>query len=223
MKIFAFAGNYASEDTEGAEEDPLYAVMRPRPDGDPVWFGMPDSAETRNRKPVFVPDFDADFRLLPTVIYLIGKLGKGMPARFADRYIEAAGIGAALVAADTLRRLSAAGLPWERAVAFDRSCLCGNLEPPGAFIEYGPLEIKCGGESLTYDPARLIRPVDRLIEYLGRDHTLKNGDLLLAGLHPHGLPAVPGTRLTAFPAKDRNGIADQTDNNLRTLIDIPIR
>lgn len=173
---------------------------------------MPDSSVLRSGNPFFVPDFDSEFQIFPSICYRIGRLGKSIAGRFAHRYIDAATIAIAVVATPLLKRLRTAGMPWTRAVAFDRSCMLGNLEPIDTFIGCDQLTIKCGNHTLKYDLSSLNQPIERLIEMISADNTLKNGDLILAGLTAKGITLTPGMTLNAH-ANDLN----------KKLIDINIK
>lgn len=199
MKIFAIIHNYGPETPDSITGE-----------GETRWYEMPDSSVLRSGNPMFVPDFDTDFRAFPSVVFRIGRLGKSIAPRFAGRYIDGWTMGAAVIAVNTLASLREAGMPWTQATSFDRSCLLGNLQPIDTFYNNGVVRIGCGDISLTYDSGSLRRPVEALVETLSADNTLKNGDLILAGLTPAGLPLAPGMTLRA-----------ETDN--MNLIDINIR
>ena len=54
-------------------------------------------------------------------------------------------------------------------------------------------------------------PIGSLIAEISRDNTLKNGDIVLAALHPTGFLARIGDRLEAFEISTVNN--DNKDNN----------
>lgn len=186
MKIFAVIHNYGEE-----RHDALMG------DGDTAWYEMPDSSVLRSGNPFFVPDSDPEFLAFPSVCYRIGRLGKSIAARFAHRYIDAATAAVAVVASGRLRELRGAGMPWTAATAFDRSCLLGNLTPADTFIECREFRIECGAHKMTYDLSRLRRQAGELVEAISAENTLKNGDLILAGLPAEGIALKPGTRISA--------------------------
>ncbi|MDE5644464.1 MAG: fumarylacetoacetate hydrolase family protein [Muribaculaceae bacterium] len=201
MKIFAVIHNYGTPCPD--------ALMG---EGKTTWYEMPDSSVLRSGNPFFVPDSDTEYLAFPSVCYRIGRLGKSIAPRFARRYIDAATIAVAVVAANRLREARRDGMPWTEATAFDRSCMLGNLTPIDTFIEYGPAEIGFGDRTITYDTALLRLQADRLVEAVSTGNTLKNGDLILAGLTSEGIRLNPGMRITAEIA--------ETDMK---LIDINIR
>lgn len=165
-------------------------------DGGIVWYEIPDSAILRSGGPFFIPDFAADFRAYTATAYRIGRLGKGIARRFASRYIDASSAAAVVVAVDLLERCRRCGLPWAPAVAFDKCCWLGNFMPV---------------EALMLSEAKRIA-VEKAVEILSRDITLKTGDLILIG------EAREAMRLQApspFEIYD--------DNNKTKLLDIHIR
>lgn len=192
MKIYATIRNYGG--SEPTEE--ILAHDKPFGEGEePLFYTLPDSSLLRTGNPFFVPDFDTDFRLFPSLCIRVGRLGKGIARRFAHRYMEGWTAACAVVARGVLEGLRRGGLPWERATSFDRSCFLGNLQPIATLNECGPLRVTLGERAITYDMTLLRHGADELIERLSRDNTLKNGDLILAGLTPQGLPLNQGERL----------------------------
>lgn len=196
MKIFNVINNYGRE---GADS-PFGGIGGNGCGETPDWFEVPDSSVLKTRNPFFVPDFDTDFQFFPSIVYRIGRLGKSIARRFAGRYTESVGIGGAIVATGLLERLRAAGMPWTRATAFDRCCILGNLVPIDSLIEMKEVRVECGASEIVYRAEDLRHGIETIIELISADNTLKNGDLVFAGLAPRGLPLKPGTRLTATNA-----------------------
>lgn len=201
MKIFAVIHNYGEISPES-----------PMGEGETDWYEMPDSALLRSGNPFFVPDFDTEFRAFPSICFRIGRLGKSIASRFAGRYIDSWTASVAVAATGLLRRQRESGMPWTRAVAFDRSFMIGNLQPIDTFINYAKFSVSCGESRMVYDINDLRLSVERLIELISSDNTLKNSDLLLAGLTPTGLVLNPDERLRI-----------DTDNLNMNLLDINIR
>lgn len=187
MKIFAVIHNYGNSPAEGALAG----------EGEPICYQMADSSILKSGNPFFIPDFDESFVGFPSIVYRVGRLGKGIAPRFAARYIDAWGIAVAVVATGTLKRLRSHGFPWTEAVSFDRSCLLGNLKPIDTLNNNEVMEIACGDAALSYSPRLLRRPIDEIVSLLSRQNTLKNGDLILCGLTPDGLPLLPDRKLEA--------------------------
>lgn len=185
MKIFALLNNYDSKETDS---------LLPQ-GGEPLWYEMPDSSILRSGNPFFVPDFDTKFTAHVSLVYRIGRLGKSISPRFASRYIDAWGMAVAVIANDTLIRLKKEGMPWTRAVSFDRSCILGNLQPIDTFIDNKEIEINISSQTFSYFFDRLNHPVEEIIAMLSNENTLKNGDLILAGLVAKGTELIPGHKL----------------------------
>ncbi len=206
MKIFAVVRNYGSSSVES-----------PFGMGEPVWYEVPDSSLLRSGQPFFVPDFAGEFRAFPTVVHRISRLGKGIAARFASRYIDAVTIGCCAVAVDMLRELRRDGRPWSRAVAFDRCCMIGKFLP----CEGTPSlwQASCGGREISYDLSEVLHGVPEMLERLSRDITVKEGDMMMTALHPVGLPLMVGTKLAI--CRNVNGMGENESFN--KVLDINIR
>lgn len=205
MKIFAVVRNYGvscGESVFGA--------------GGMSWYEIPDSSLLRSGQPFFVPDFASGFRVFPTVIYRVSRLGKGIGRRFADRYFDAVSIGCCAVAVDLLADLRQHGEPWCRAVAFDRCCMLGSFMPldkfPGRWI------VRCGDNNLEYDLSAMTYEVGQVLEVLSHEITVKEGDMIMAALHPAGLPLQTGTKLSIVSAD-----GDNVDKQNIKILDINIR
>lgn len=185
MKIFAVIHNYGAPSTGD-----LMGC------GEAGWYEMPDSSILRSGNPFFIPDSDSEYRVFPSLCLRIGRLGKNVAERFAHRYPDAWTMGAAVVAATRLQALREASMPWAAAVAFDRSCLIGNLQPIDTLKEYGTFEIEHAGSKISYEPAKLIRSCYSIISAVTADNTIKTGDLILAGLDTRGITLCENASLT---------------------------
>ena len=203
MKIFALIRNYG----EGSGGESLWG------EGGVDWYEMPDSSIVRSGNPVFLPDFAERYEAYPSIVYRIGRLGKSIKPRFADRYVDQWGIAVAMVAVDLLQELREGGHPWTRAVAYDRSCMLGNLEPIDTLKDIEGIRIEAGEESLDYHRDQIREGIDEVIARLSAHNTLKNGDFVLVALPRQGLLLKEETRLSAYPIED----------NQRHLIDINIK
>lgn len=197
MKIFAIIHNYGPAAPDSAAGE-----------GETAWYEMADSSLLRTGNPMFVPDFDTEFRAFPSIVLRVGRLGKSIAARFVDRYIDGWTMGAAVIAINRLAALRKAGMPWSAATSFDRSLLLGNLQPIDTFYNNGTIRVECGGEALVYETALLRHAPQALIEMLSADNTLKTGDLILAGLTARGLPLAPGMNLHAATETDKMNLID---------------
>lgn len=215
MKIFAVIRNYDAAAARVSENAPDSASTAPLPlfgSGAPSWYEIPDSALLRSGNPFFIPDFDTQFRALPSIAFRVGRLGKCIAPRFASRYLQEFAAGAAIVASSRLAQAREAGEPWCDATAFDRCCWLGNLQPFCTLSQYDTIRFSCGDNSINYRPAELTISAEECVEMLSRNNTLKMGDIILAALHPVGFDLEIGQRFTAGP-----------DNENVNFIDIKIR
>lgn len=203
MKIFAVIRNYQPT---VAREDPLMGC------GEPDWYEMPDSSILRTGNPFFVPDFDNEFVAFPSLCLRIGRLGKSIAPRFAYRYFDSWTMAVAAVGANTLRARREAGQPWTKAVAFDRSCILGNLQPIDTLINNELSVIECGSYKSIYNITSLLRSPETVLSEISAENTMKNGDLILAGLYNEGIILKAGTHLEIT-----------TNKSLIKLIDINIK
>lgn len=148
-----------------------------------VW--LTESCMHRQGRPWYVPDWDADFRLYPMLALRISRLGKGMPARFAGRYVDAGALWLHARGEQTLAALREQGLPWGSAVAFDSSVLVSPWEA-GSLPD---LAARTWGGEFRLLPH--LHP-DSIIEELGRCNTLRTGDVVLLPLSDTPFRAIAG-------------------------------
>ncbi len=85
----------------------------------------PDTCLIRNNEAFYMPEFSQHITARPALVIKIKKIGKNINERFASRYYEEISAGLNLEANDVLSELKSKGLPWDRAVAFDRSAPLG--------------------------------------------------------------------------------------------------
>lgn len=186
MKIFAIINNYGTQETQPAETST-----------DLDWYDLPDSTLLRSGNPFFIPDLGEEYEAYPSIAIRIGRLGKSIASRFAYRYIDGIGPGVAVMAKGLLAKLRDEGAPWTRATAFDRSLWLGNLQGPDTLSKLDEIEFACGDRTITYRLSSLRTDIAGVIEKVSAYNTLKNGDLILAGLAAEGIKLRPETRMTA--------------------------
>ena len=179
MKIFAAFGNY---DTGSREESPFALAESP------LWYEIPDSAISRSGNPFFVPSETDSYVAFPSAAYRICKLGKSVAPRFAPRYYDEAAIGFSVVNVTLLEALRKRGMPWTRAVAYDRSCLLGNFMPISAFRNYAAFSAESGDSRLEYQLGKITTGIDQIVALVSCDNTIKT---------PCGIPMIRGSRLRA--------------------------
>ena len=172
-----------------------------------------DVSVVPDHHPFFIPDFDGAFVAFPSVCIRIGRVGKSIAPRFAGRYVDAAATGVLYMAATLRESLSAAGLPWTEAVAFDGSAPCGAWakctmeELRNMKFRFFLEESDGAGDVLASAPVREIMRIKgsaleplitATLVRLSAAITLKTGDIICFALLPEGIPLKREMRLTAL-------------------------
>ena len=205
MKTFAVYFNHRAHHTDACACTSAAA--------EPQWCFLPDSATFRSGNPFFIPDFATNFEARPCVALRLTRLGKSVAPRFAARYITEAAPAVCMVAADLLASLRAEGLPWSRAVAFDRSLLLGDFVAlDGADLQSLAMTLTIGEEKKSWQAANMLLPAAESLSLTSRDNTVKTGDLLLPAVSDSGITLRQDTRLTASLA-----VGADTYNDLLTI------
>lgn len=194
MKIICIGRNYAQhiaelDDGGTAPEEPIF-------------FLKPDTALLRNNDPFYIPSFSREVHYECELVVRIERVGRAVSERFAHRYYSSVGLGIDFTARDLQREAIAAGLPWERAKAFDRSAALSPefipLAELGGDVQRLEFSLEVNGEVRQRgDTSQMLFGVDRLIACVSRYMTLRTGDLLYTGT-PAGVgPVRPGDNLRA--------------------------
>ena len=126
MKILAVGLNYESHNVE---------MKRTFRSEEPVIFMKPESAQLKDGKPFFIPDFSNEVHYETEVVVKIDRLGKHIAEGFAHRYYNEITIGIDFTARDLQRNLKEKGLPWEIAKGFDHSAAYGKFIPKHNFAD----------------------------------------------------------------------------------------
>lgn len=191
MKIFAIGQNYTEHNKELNSAHP----------SEPVVFMKPDSAQLKNNKPFYIPDFSTDLHYETELIFKFNRLGKNINPKFAHRYYVEVGLGVDFTARDLQRKLKAEGKPWEVCKAFDNSAVIGNFMPSTEIenIQNITFRLDINGKTVQQgNSADMIFPVNELIAYVSRFFTIKIGDILFTGT-PAGVGSVAiGDRLEGY-------------------------
>lgn len=201
MKTFAIINNYRTKSSCASSRSDTKANSI---EGGLDWYDIPDSSILKTGNPFFVPDFAEEFAAYPSITIRIGRLGKSISARFSSRYVEAIGVGVSVVATTLLSSLRSKGFPWTRATAFDRSLWLGNLMPSDTLSKLEEIKFSCGDKTLVYRLDSLILNIYEVIELISSTNTLKNGDIILAGLTETGILLQPESRFTASTEHESN-------------------
>lgn len=190
-KIVCVGRNYADHAREmGAE------VSAP---AEPVLFMKPNSSLVLGHsycpKPSWVGELHHEIELA----VCIGERARSLSARDAMKSVSGYAIGLDFTARDVQARLKSAGLPWERAKAYDGSCLIGPLvRAAGIDPSDLELELRVNGERRQWGrTSQMLLGIPDLIASASAIFTLEPGDILLTGT-PAGVgPLEVGDRVEA--------------------------
>jgi 2-keto-4-pentenoate hydratase/2-oxohepta-3-ene-1,7-dioic acid hydratase in catechol pathway len=189
MKIICIGRNYANHAKEMKADVPK----------EPVFFMKPDTALLKEGD-FYMPEFTKDLHHELELVLKISKAGKHISEQFAHKYYEEIGLGIDFTARDIQAQCKQAGLPWEKAKAFD------NSAPIGGFVNKKDLdlqnisfELKINGVSKQIGRSSdVIFTFDQIIAYVSQFVSLKVGDLIYTGT-PEGVgPVHIGDRLEGF-------------------------
>lgn len=171
------------------------------PSGLPIWAVLSGASILQGGNPYFVPDFAERFEARPSLAIRIGKLGKGFASRFSSRYAESVAPCAVMVATDLLFRLQSEGLPWSRALCYDRSLAFGSFtNRVFEEITTSTIDIRLESAGMTscmsYSCQEISIGVADAICAVARDNTLKTGDIIILPLPSAGIPVCQGASAT---------------------------
>jgi 2-keto-4-pentenoate hydratase/2-oxohepta-3-ene-1,7-dioic acid hydratase in catechol pathway len=174
MKIICIGLNYRKHAMEMGWQIPE----------EPVVFLKPDSSILKNNKPFFLPDFSENIHYEVEVVIKISKLGKGISAKFAQRYYDEITVGIDITARDIQSRLTASGKPWELSKCFDGAAPLGRFIPVTGKMNMSDLDFRLEINNKMVQKGNtsdLIFGINEIIEYVSKYFTLKTGDLIFTG------------------------------------------
>lgn len=192
MKILAVGLNYESHNIE---------MKRVFQSNEPVIFMKPESAQLKDGKPFFIPDFSNEIHYETEMVVKINRLGKHITEKFAHRYYEELTVGIDFTARDLQRSLKEKALPWEISKGFDGSAALGEFISKQAFHDIQNINFHLDINSNTVQQGNtqnMIYSVDKIIAYVSQFFTLKIGDLIYTGT-PAGVgPVKIGDHLEGY-------------------------
>lgn len=190
MKIICIGRNYAEHAKEMNSAVPT----------EPVFFMKPDTALLKEGD-FFIPDFTKDLHHEIELVLKICKVGKHIEEQFAHKYYDEIGLGIDFTARDIQAKCKEKGLPWEKAKAFDNSAPLGKMVKKESLGDLNSIqfELKINGETRQIGNSKdLIFSFDKVISYVSKFVTLKQGDLIYTGT-PEGVgPVKMGDKLEGF-------------------------
>ena len=175
MKILAVGLNYESHNVE---------MKRTFQSDSPVIFMKPESAQLKDGKPFFIPDFSKEIHYETEIVIKINRLGKHIDQEFAHRYYDELTVGIDFTARDLQRNLKQQGLPWEISKGFDGSAALGNFVSKDEFQDIQDINFHLDINSTKVQQGNtrdMIYSVDKIIAYVSQFFTLKIGDLIFTG------------------------------------------
>lgn len=191
MKIVCIGRNYAKH----AEE------LKNKIPGEPVVFIKPDSALLQPRNPFYIPEFSSDIHYEVELVIRIKKLGKHIQEKFAHKYYNEIGLGIDFTARDVQEKCKNEGLPWEKAKAFDGSCVVGKFIPLTSFQNKDDIHFTLEKNGVVVQDGQsidMLFNMDVIISHVSKYFTLKIGDLIFTGT-PAGVgPVSPGDQLIGY-------------------------
>ena len=191
MKIICVGRNYVDHIKELSNDRPT----------DPVIFIKPDTALIDSSQAFYYPSFSKDVHYELELVYRIGKVGKNIEPKFANKYIDAIGLGIDFTARDIQSRLKEKGLPWEKAKAFNGSAFVSSMRSitETDFVSPIDFELQKNGTSVQQGNSELmIWNIEALIADISQYFTLKTGDYIFTGT-PAGVgPVAIGDVLSGF-------------------------
>ena len=174
MKIICVGRNYVDHIKELNNNKPK----------EPVLFLKPQTAIINKGQPFFIPSFSNEVHYELEVIIKINRLGRFIEKKFSHKYYDKIGLGIDFTARDLQLELKKNGLPWEKAKAFDGSCLIGDWKNKKDFNNIDNIDFRLTKNDeivQNSNTSLMLWKVDELIEYISKFFTLKIGDIIFTG------------------------------------------
>ena len=120
---------------------------------------------------------------MPQNLLGIGKIGKHVAERLAERYYEEVGVGIRFYADNLERELLATSLSPSAAMAFDSSAAISSMKSlPGVSLEDMIFSFELNGESvLTGKVGEISQKPEKTLAVMSEYYMLKIGDFLFCG------------------------------------------
>lgn len=149
------------------------------------WIAWPDSCVLLSNRPLFVPDFDKGFYAVPALAVRIGRIGKNIAERFAERYVGNISPALIILPETAIECLLRGEMPLPAMTCFDSSIVIG--EPAdGSDVPTGSFDVRMDIFKQDRDETidrRMRFSADQLTEAIvsfSKRNTVKNGDMVLA-------------------------------------------
>ena len=182
MKIICIGRNYSEHIKELNNETP----------GEPIIFFKPDTSVLKNNAPFYYPSFTNEIDYEAELLVRISREGKNIEEKFAHKYYEEIGVGIDFTARDLQKKAQEKGLPWALAKGFNGSAPVSDFVSKSKFPDINSIgfSLKQNGTLKQQgNSSMMIHKIDKIVSYISKFITLKNGDLIFTGT-PSGVGAV---------------------------------
>lgn len=167
----------------------------------PRYDFLPETAQLRNERPLFLPDFANPASVSLYLAVRICRLGRSISERFAHRYYDAA-----TVLPHFSVPLAPNGQSADSELSFAATQGFDNALPTGRYLPIDRDQLAACSFSLSIDGQEQLNGLgsalrfdaDHLIAHLSNYHTVRNGDLLLLGAPAAELLIHPEKRVETY-------------------------
>ena len=167
----------------------------------PRYDFLPETAQLRNERPLFLPDFANPASVSLYLAVRICRLGRSISERFAHRYYDAA-----TVIPHFSVPLAPNGQSADSELSFAATQGFDNALPTGRYLPIDRDQLAACSFSLSVDGQEQLNGLgsalrfdaDHLIAHLSNYHTIRNGDLLLLGAPAAELLIHPEKRVETY-------------------------
>ena len=168
---------------------------------EPMFFMKPDTALLAEGESFAYPKFSNEIHYETELVLRVCRTGHNISEDEAKTYVDAITVGIDFTARDLQNECKAKGHPWEKAKAFDGSAVIGRFKSIKGLKNVGDIAfgMKLNGEWAQQGHSRdMIFGFDKIVSYVSRFVTLKEGDCIFTGT-PQGVGEVQrGDRLELF-------------------------
>lgn len=149
----------------------------------PNYDTLPETAQLRNEKPLFLPDDANPAHVRLYIAIRICRLGRCISERFASRYYDAATVIPHFMSPVWKAQGDAHEISFSAACGFD------GAVPIGHFIPTHPAQLVASTFAMHIDQKEVLRgetqylrqSAENMIAHISQYHTLRNGDIILLG------------------------------------------
>ena len=174
MKIFCVGRNYIDHAKELGNDIP----------DEPVIFMKPKSALLQANTPFYYPEFSNELHYEIELVLRVSKNGRYIPERQANKYYNGITVGIDFTARDIQNELKKAGLPWEKAKAWDNSAIIGKWidMTPEIYKKSINFSLKNNDEIVQKGiSSDMMFSFDEIVAHISNYFSLNIGDMIFTG------------------------------------------